>query len=74
MCAYICKLCKVGEACLALSAMTIFTASLGPSLILLLIIKMPYPFYRFDNAKLLESGNPVPYTDHTQLTMYYIWL
>ena len=22
--------------------------------------------------KLLESGNPVSYTDHTRLTMYYI--
>ena len=21
-----------------------------------------------------ESGNPVSYTDHTQLTIYYIWL
>ena len=35
---------------------------------------MPYPSYRFDDAKLLESGNPVSYTDHTLLAMYYIWL
>ena len=27
---------------------------------------------RFDEAKLLESGNPVSYTDHTQLFRYYI--
>ena len=27
---------------------------------------------RFDDAKLLESENPVSYTDHTQLIMYYI--
>ena len=32
---------------------------------------MPYPSYRFDDAKLLESGNPVSYSDHTQLTRYY---
>ena len=41
-----------------------------------LIVSVPYhclSFY-FDDAKLLESGNPVSYTDHTQLTMYYIWL
>ena len=25
--------------------------------------------FQFDDAKLLESGNPVSYTDHTQLTM-----
>ena len=49
---------------MALSAMTIFTASLG-----LLIYKTPYPSYRFDDANLLESANPVSYTDHTQLTM-----
>ena len=30
---------------------------------------MPYPSYRFHDAKLLESGNPVSYTDHTQLTI-----
>ena len=36
-----------------------------------LIYKMPYPSYRFDDPKLLEFGNPVSYTDHTQLTMYY---
>ena len=54
---------------MALSAMTILIASLG-----LLIYKMPYPSYRFDDAKLLESGNNVSYTDHTQLTKYYIWL
>ena len=28
---------------------------------------MPYPSYRFDDAKLLEPGNPVSYTDHTTL-------
>ena len=33
---------------------------------------MPYPSYRFDDAKLLESGNPVSYTDHTQLTVLYL--
>ena len=27
---------------------------------------MPYPSFRFDDAKLLESGNPVSYTDLTQ--------
>ena len=36
-----------------------------PRLYCLLIYKMPYPSYRFDDAKLLESGNPVSYTDHT---------
>ena len=36
--------------------------------------KLPYPSYKFDDAKLLEPGNPVPYTDHTHFTMYYIWL
>ena len=40
----------------------------------LLIYKKPYLSYRFGDAKLLESGNPVSYTDHTQLTMYDIWL
>ena len=54
---------------MALSTMTIFTASLGSSLIVL-IYKMAS--YRFDDAKLHESGNPVSYTDHTQLTMYYM--
>ena len=29
---------------------------------------------RFDEAKLLESGNPVSYTDHNQLIRYHIWL
>ena len=29
---------------------------------------MPYSSYRFDDANLLEPGNPVSYTDHTQLT------
>ena len=46
---------------MAISAMTIFTASLGSSL---LIYEMPYPSYRFDDSKLLESGNPVSYTEH----------
>ena len=41
-----------------------------PCINCLLIHKMPYPSYRFDDAKLIESGNPVSYTDHTQLTMY----
>ena len=45
-----------------------------PCINCLLIYKMPYPSYRFADAKLIESGNPVSYTDHTQLTMYYIWL
>ena len=45
-----------------------------PCINCLLIYKMPDPLYRFDDAKLLESGSPVSYTDHTQLTMYYIWL
>ena len=31
---------------------------------------MPYASYRFDDAKLLESGNPVSYADHTKLTMF----
>ena len=69
-----CKLSKVWEACVTLSAMTIFTASLGSSLIVCWSTKTLYPSYRFDDAKLLESVNPVSYTDHTQLTMYYIWL
>ena len=34
---------------------------------------MPYLSYRFDDAKLLESGNPVYYADHPQLKMYYIY-
>ena len=59
---------------MALSAMTIFTASLGIFNNCLLIYKMSYPSYRFDDSKLLESGNPVSYTDNTQLTMYYILL
>ena len=25
---------------------------------------MPYPSHRFDDAKLLESGSPVSYTDY----------
>ena len=33
-----------------------------PCINCLLIYKMPYPSYRFDDAKLLESGNPVSYT------------
>ena len=43
-----------------------------PCINCLLIYKMPYPSYRFDDAKLLESGNPVSYTDHTQLTIICI--
>ena len=45
-----------------------------PCINCLLIYEMPYPSYRFDDAKLLESGNPVSYTDHTQLTMYVLHL
>ena len=33
-----------------------------PCINCLLIYKMPYPSYRFDDVKLLESGNPVSYT------------
>ena len=40
----------------------------------LLIYKMPYPSYRFDDAKLLQPGNPVSYTDHTQLLHLVITL
>ena len=36
----------------------------------LLMYKISYPSYRFYDAKLSESENPVSYTDHTQLTMY----
>ena len=32
-----------------------------PCINCLLIYKMPYPSYRFDDAKLLEPGNPVSY-------------
>ena len=45
-----------------------------PCINCLLNYKMPYSSYGFDDAKLLKSGNPVSYADHTQLTMYYIWL
>ena len=58
---------------MALSAMTIFTTSLGSSIIVCWSTKC-LASYRFDDAKLPESGNPVSYTDHTQLTMYFIWL
>ena len=34
-----------------------------PHINCLLIYKMPYSSYRFDDAKLLGSGNPVSYTD-----------
>ena len=40
----------------------------------LLIYRMPYTSYRFDDAMFLEPGNSVSYTDHIQLTMYYNWL
>ena len=63
-----CKLCKVWEVCVALYAMTIFTASLGSSLIVCWSTRC----LRFDDAKLLQSGNPVSYTDLTQLTIYAV--
>ena len=40
-----------------------------PCINCLLIYKMPHPSHRFDDAKLLESGNHVIYTDHKQLTV-----
>ena len=30
---------------------------------------MSYPSYRFDDAKFLESGKPVSYTDRNQLNL-----
>ena len=48
-----------------------------PCINCLLIYKMPYPSYRFEEASFLSLEIlPVSYTDHTQLTCTcnYIWL
>ena len=55
-----CKLSKVWDACMRWIIRHGYIYSLSGMFVnSLLNYKMPYPSYKFDDAKLLESGNPV---------------